>query len=224
MPIKKINGVSCIIGSHKDSQSYFDYGENLHTWVYCPVCSELLYCDFNKGAPHWIFTSDYPGTGTFEVDVVEDLYWGSSVNCIFYRHRFIINYVGVRVNHKDFTVTTNTFNQIVPFQSSITELLIEQAILLKWYERELFYISNMVVTFPDVMVYLKKILSWDSPWKCEFFAKFEKKLCRDVTYCIMSFIDWLIYEPELIQDDKVESDQAPTVESDPILVKLTLLI
>lgn len=196
MPIKKIDDTFCIIGSREDSQRYYDdCDDDLFTWVFCPVCDMLLRCKFSKDAPDWIFIGN-PGTGTFEVKADTDPYWASPEHCTFYSHKFIVSYVGQPVNHNDFTVVKQTFNQIVPFQSSVTELLVEQAILLKWYERELSYISNTIVTFPGVTTYLKKMLSWDSPWKCELFANFEKRLCKDIARYITDYIDWLTYEPK----------------------------
>lgn len=192
MTIVEIDDISCILGYHEDSQKYWDGGDDLYTWGYCPVCDELIVCDFNKGAPSWVFGRGEPTTGSFEVDIVVDPWYGCPENCIFYRHHFKVTYTGINTGTRDFTSIRHVFNQIIPFKSSVTGLLLEQAALLKWYEKEISDLADSNITFPNEMRCFKKILSWDNPMKCELFDRFASKTCKDIAICIVSFHDWLI--------------------------------
>lgn len=198
--IEEIDGTLCILGYITNVQSYYDGDYDLYTQGYCPVCDKIIVCDFNKGAPNWIFNNELPTTGTFEVDIDPYSLVECPVNCLYYRHRFIVSYTGTGIKRDEYKTIYHVFNQIVPFRSSVTELLLEQAVLLRWYEQEFSNIVGTNISFPDVSDYLKKILSWDNSWKCEFFYQFAKKTCGDVSKNILSFIDWLTYEPSLMYE------------------------
>ena len=189
MPIGKINDSFCFLGTHNDSQSYWDCDENLYTWGYCPLCNELLICDFTGYAPDWIFNGK-PDTGTFEVLVVPDSYYNCPQKCFFYRHRFIVSYTGFDTHTTDYVAINFKLNLVVPFHSSDTKKILEQFTSII-SPQNVTVLHGPIKPNQKTIHYFKQLLSWDNPMKCEFFARFSSKTCKDIALCIASYIDWL---------------------------------
>ena len=185
MTISEIDGILCILGNITSKQRYCDYFENLYTWGYCPVCNDLIICDFIGSIPSWILSDEYPIEGHFMVEVTDDPYYGCHVNCIFYKHIFMVTYKGISSPSCDFKDIEMQFNQIIPYKSSITDLIINQTILVKEYENNLPY----NIDFTNIYNWLKKILSWDNPQKCELVNYLFKKTCKDIAFNIIKFIE-----------------------------------
>jgi hypothetical protein len=192
MTINKINGITCVFGNRKHGQRYYPRHQKLYTTGYCPVCLKSIVCEFyDHNIPKWIIDGGQPMCGTFIVNAINNT--ENDRQCILY-HRFLVTYIGIESYRHEFKYIDHYFNLVVPYISPITSLIIEQFKILRWYELELSKIFNVFVTLEDDRQYLKNIILWDNPFKCELMIKISQKLNSDVVRKILSYIDWTIFD------------------------------
>lgn len=188
-----INGYLCVLGTVYLEQGYRIETDSFNTWGRCPVCGDILVGEFSGYVDDWFFNSfaSPPKEGTFEIEMHSDSYYRMSKRCVFHDHCFIVTYKPIIPSPFRSIKSINcTFNLKIPFKSDVTMLLIEQTRLLKWYIHELYSIGIFGPDYSDIETYLRSILSWDSPLKCELFYKFSKKICKDIALLIVNFVDW----------------------------------
>lgn len=191
MPLEYIDGVLCMYGDTEfiewDMNGYNDF------YDCCPICLKNFVCKFNDYILNWTGFNGYINKN-YELDIDMD---NDSPNecqelCTFYKHRIIINYINKYEPNEIYNNVTFNIYQVVPYNSEVTELILEQSIILRWYEKQISKLFGFSIVFPDIDHYFRNILSWDNPWKCEFFDKFTKKTCKDVSRNIIRYINWLI--------------------------------
>lgn len=180
-----------ITKSNKCESIYSLDFEDCYTFVFCPVCDNYITCDFTDHVPDWFIKQFNIKEGDkFYVEEDEYEYPESGLCTLGYKHKFMLkSLTDVETCNEPYTIEYIS-HLIIPHSSEITKLIIEQAMLILWYETELSDIFDMDVTLPDIKFYLYSIVSWDVPFKCEFFDRFSKKTCCDVSFKIVSFINW----------------------------------
>lgn len=179
----EIQGYLCVVGKRElKLGNCLTEMNKCGIWGFCPVCNELISC-----MPEKIINMEK--NGTFLADVFQKSQWiPSPKKCIFYDHKFIVSYnLCDSIDEYDFSVLNCVFNLIIPHKSNVTELIINEAKLLKQYEKN---VSNLMKYNVNMdYSYLKNILSWDNPWRCELVHIFEKITCKDISLVILRYIE-----------------------------------
>ncbi len=166
-----------------------DFIENT-TMIKCPICGCIFECDFYGSIPKWIFDEVTDEVGTFELIEINNGTYESQciINDI---HMFTANCIS-RKNYNDFQRFYMMINRIIPFESKLGKIIVRQYQLLKWYNSELDKDIDCNTSFNDnkTYLYLQKALAWDVPLKCYIFYILRKKLCKNLSYCILNYINW----------------------------------